>query len=225
MSFSRRSLVKGAAWAAPAVVATAVVPTYAASKASTGGNSGGSVVPADPQPVETTAASCPAGTWHTGAKTIVTEADYSNHNYLDKVNYNTTPYGEAEMQHWFNNPGNTNKLYWRLHLGFPNGAEAGATITLHFNDSWTNPSTPVQSGLTVFNKLDPKKPELYSTDIPTAVISKTADSFVLTFNEAIPAGAAGTVQFDADPTAGVEATKAGAPAEAWATINFTPASC
>lgn len=32
MSINRRSLVKGAAWAAPAVIATATVPAYAASK-------------------------------------------------------------------------------------------------------------------------------------------------------------------------------------------------
>lgn len=223
MSLSRRSLVMGVAWAAPAVAATAVVPVYAASKGATGGNTGGgAITPVDPQPSESTS-TCAQGTWHTGAKIIATDTDYSNVNYLDKVNYNTTPYGEAEMQHWYN--GNTKKLYWRFHLGFPNGAEAGTKITLHFNDSWTNPSTPAQSGLATFLKLQPHKPELYSTDIPTAVIAKTSDAFVLTFNSAIPAGAAGTIEFNADPVGADAAVKAGTPYEAWGTVEFTPASC
>lgn len=215
---NRRSLVKGAAWAAPVIAASAIVPSYAASTSNGGG--GGNV---DPTPQPTPPSQCKQGAWRTGAHIIFTDPDYSNTNYFDKVNYNTTPNGEAEMQHWYN--ANSKKLYWRLHLGFPDGAEAGAKITLPFDASWTNPSTPTQGGLAPFLQFAPKKPELYSTDLGGAAIANTGSAFTLTYTSAIPAGAAGVIIFTADPVGGESAVRAGQTYTATADIVFTPASC
>lgn len=221
MSYSRRSLVKGAAWAAPAVAATALVPAYASSAKDSGGNNGDTT---DNTPVvPDNGTTCAAGQWKTGAQIRYTDIDYSNINYLNKVNYNTTPDGEAMLQHWFN--ANTGKVYWRLVLGFPEGAASGAKITFAPNTSWTNPSSVSQRGVNTFKALDAKKPELYTQDLPTAVAFRDGENFGVSFPNGIPAGSAGVFEFNADPVGGSEAVKAGTVYEAWATVDFAPASC
>lgn len=217
MTFSRRSLVKGAGWAAPVIATTALVPTYAASRKSTEPSSSDAPVLVD------NTSRCSTGKWRTGALIRMTDADYSNVNYLNKVNYDATPSGEAMLQHWFDS--RTGKAHWRLHLGFPDGAEAGATITFEKHGSWANPGAISQSGLQTFKKLDAKKPELYSTDIPSGVAFRTDTGFGLSFPNGIPAGAAGVVQFSADPTVSAQEVLAGAVLEAWATVEFAPKTC
>ncbi|MFW0107728.1 hypothetical protein ACN08Z_01195 [Rothia sp. P7181] len=209
---NRRHLVKGAAWAAPVVLATSVVPVYAAS--------------------------CDMRVWEVKSRIVATDPDYSNHNYDKKVLYGeglsgedkAQQYGEAEMQHWYD--ANSKKLMWRLHIGLPEGAASGAMITIPIDPSWSNPSAITQGGLELFLRLDAHRPELYSESFPPALIEDRGTYLSIIFAGPIPKGAGAVFTFSADPKGGEDAvlgrnssTGTGDTYTAEATIEFKKLGC
>ncbi|MFW0107729.1 hypothetical protein ACN08Z_01200 [Rothia sp. P7181] len=195
-SLSRRHIVRGAAWSVPVVLSSAVIPSYAASP-------------------------CPEGSWYIKSRLIQTDEDPSNVNFDNVVTDQTTPPGESSMQHWYFR----GKLWWRIPLGFPQGAEAGALVTVPFDSSWTSPSKPAPYPLAKFKAFGSAHPELFTQELPAAEVAIGTDHITISFPQEIPAGAAGGFIFTTVPVGGEEAVLAGTPYTAEAYITFKPLMC
>lgn len=145
-------------------------------------------------------------------------------NFDEVVTLENTPPGAMSMQHWTSSSNAI--LWWRIPIGFPYGAEAGATLTIPIDPSWT-----FRTGLDYFNvdrfkQFGASSPELYSTDLPRASsITRTATEIVLHWDMPIPAGAAGGYLFTANPVGGAEAVTRGDTFTATATMTFAPGAC
>ena len=198
---SRRQLVAGAAWSVPAVVVASSVPALAASG------------PCDPQPA----------VWNLKSRIVRTDEDYSNVNFEQIVTFESTPPGEASLQHW-TNPQNTT-LFWRLPLGFPEGLKSGARIVIPFDPSWTNPSTPSPYSLALFKRFGAANPDAFTEELPPAAVTVNSDNITIVFSGEVAAGAAGGFQFTTQPVGGAEAVAAGKEFTAQAVISFTPVNC
>ena len=195
---TRRTHVKGAAWSLPVVLAAAsAVPALAVSC----------------HPVESR--------WYLKSRIVYTDDNYSNVNFDNLVTYDSTPPGEASIQHWVS--GET--LNWRIPLGFPQGLEDGAVVTIPFDPSWTTPTTPTSYSLAGFKKFGAAHPDDFTQELPPATVVENADSFTITFHGQVPAGSAGGYQFTAKAVGGTAAVRRGDTYTCQATVTFTPVTC
>lgn len=200
---SRRTVVRGAAWTVPTVMIAGAAPAFATSPCYT-----------------------PAS-WYAASRIVFTDPDYSNANFDAQVTLESTPPGAMSIQHWVSNKEQT--LNWRIPFGFPStggGAQAGATITIPFDPSYTSPTTPGQpSGFDRFRIFGAVQPELYTQNLPTPTITRTTSAFVITFPTEIAPGSAGVFSFTATAVGGGEAVRRGDTYTQTATANFTPITC
>lgn len=200
---SRRTVVRGAAWTVPAIMVAGAAPAYAASQ-------------------------CEATSWFAQSRIVYTDPDYSNANFDAQATLESTPPGAMSIQHWVT-VNREQILNWRIPVGFPStggGAEAGATITIPSDSSYTNPTTMGQPlGVDRFKAFGAIQPELYTQNLPTPVITQTSTSITITFPEAIAPGSAGVFSFSATAVGGATAVKSGTPYTQTATMDFTPITC
>lgn len=213
---NRRAVVRTAGWAVPTAALAVTAPALASSDVPAGPGTGENPAPpTDPQP-------CGPVSLVFGARIDITAPDYSNTNYTAKFSSSEDP-ANAKMEHWAGVSGET--IYWRPLFGFIDGAEAGATLTIPVDPSWSGPSVGAFFGQAGYVRFDGSNTDLMSSDVPSPSVEVTDTAIVFTWSEAIPAGAAGGVVISAAPRGGAEAVNAGEVFFAEGTLDFTPASC
>ena len=156
---------------------------------------------------------------------MYTDKDYSNVNFDNEATYESTPPGEASIQHFITGNGTNMRVNWRIPLGFPQGLEDGAVVTIRFDPSWTEPSTPSPYNLSLFKRFGADHPDDFTQELPTATVNRGTSSFVITFHGQVPAGSAGGFIFTAKPVGGAEAVRRGDTFTCQATVTFTPVTC
>ncbi len=168
---------------------------------------------------------CESATIKADSRIVYTDPDYSIENFDVLQNLTMTPPADFQMQHWWNS--HTQKLYWRLAVGIPQGAEAGAQIFIPFDESynWTGQSSLQQLSLARFKQHMPTVADQYSTELPAADVAVTDGGFLVTFAAALPKGAAGMFEFNALPNGGPAAVEAGDTYRSTASMDFIPAVC
>lgn len=198
---TRRTLVKGAAWSLPVLAAASAVPALAVSC----------------HPVESQ--------WYLKSRIVYTDPDYSNVNFDNEATYESTPPGEASIQHFITGNGTNMRVNWRIALGFPQGLEDGAVVTIPLDPSWTDPSKPDHYSLALFKQFGALRPDNYTNELPAATVDTVGNSFVITFHGRVEAGSAGGFRFNATPVGGAAAVRRGDTFTCQATVTFTPVTC
>lgn len=168
---------------------------------------------------------CDPATINADSRIVYTDPNYSITNFDVMQTLSMTPPADFQMQHWWNP--NTHKVYWRLAVGMPQGAEAGAQIFIPFDAgyNWTSPSALEQLSLARFKQHMPSVADQYSLELPSATVSTTDGGFLVTFVTAIPTGAAGMFEFNALPNGGDAAVEAGETYRSTAQMTYIPAVC
>lgn len=197
---TRRTVVRGAAWSLPVLAAASAVPALAVS--------------CELRPSQ----------WFLKSRIVRTDPDYSNANFDATVTYDSTPPGEASIQHFTNAQADT--LNWRIPLGFPHGAQDGAVMTIPFDPSWTPVSGSFSPySLSLFKRFGAVHPDDFTRELPRLGVTVDSDSFTVVFHGTVEEGAAGGVIFQAKPKGGKEAVLRGDTFTCQATVDFTPGVC
>ncbi|MDO5644773.1 MAG: hypothetical protein Q4G21_03635 [Dermabacter sp.] len=206
----RRAIVRGAAWAIPTVAVATAAPAFAASP-------------------------CPPIEFYAKSRILnpYTDPYYSVSHFDNKVTMFDRPQGAFEMQHFYIRQ----KAYWRLAIGVPQGAEAGAVIDFPIDPTWTvdvietltlHP-VPGAADSTSFSRHMPalvyNGTFMFTKELPAYTTETTATGLRFTFTEPIPQWAAGMIRITATPTVPDEDVRAGTALTAEATMTFTPLDC
>ncbi|MCS6711892.1 hypothetical protein JSY14_07625 [Brachybacterium sp. EF45031] len=222
---SRRNLLKTASWTVPSAAVAVTAPALAAS---TGGDSttppgsGGGGTPTNPtDPTDPTSPACGAVTHTFGATIDLDTPDYSNANYTGSLKSPDDPVN-GKLQHYVIDG---SRVYWRPVLGFLDGAEPGAKLTIPIDPTWSEPRVDNYLGNALYARFDGPNASLMTSDLAQPAVTITDTEITFVWNEAIAPGAAGGIVISALPLGGSEAVHAGDPYFGQATLTFTPASC
>ncbi|MGQ4494470.1 hypothetical protein ACUH95_00330 [Dermabacteraceae bacterium P13101] len=175
--------------------------------------------------------SCPAAIWTAYSTVKYTDPDYTLTNFHKTETFSSTPPGSFEVQHWYNR--STKLLYWRISIGLPRGAEAGAVLTVDAAPqelNWTNPDNFSQYSVSQFKRFGSYSPDIrdheWTSDLPTGEISATPEGKItVTFKEPAKPKSGGSIYFTSVPNGGEEAVLRGDVYGLPATLNFVPLEC
>lgn len=245
-ALSRRSMIRSAGWAGPTVAVAFAAPAFASSEPpSSPGMVDGPGAIVEPAPSAPTLKK--VGSWKASAYTRTTDYVYSNYNWIQTENQDSSPAGVFEMQHWAT-AGAPERLWWRLAIAVTHGTKGPMEVRIpltsrQFDVTVTTPQGEVVETQTLLSQVNPGSVSYlnaarfnlhtgdylvtvdgvklsFTNDLPEPAMVNNGYELVFTWDDPIDPLSAGMISYTSTAAGGADSVTKGDPYANEATATF-----